>query len=155
MAMSRLRYLTVQDVLWIHLQAARRVVAFDYDRLEEATFCQYSHGDSTCLAAQAVRFGKEFVSKAPFAEANEPAGFLALVALMEMNGWRPLFGDEQGPQVYREIVRGARSAESAFAPGDREGHEQDLEQPDLEQVVCGAMRRYPGTLAALGGAAAA
>jgi len=35
--MSLVQYLTVQDMLWIHLQLAKRVEPFDYARVEEGT----------------------------------------------------------------------------------------------------------------------
>lgn len=44
-----LHYLTVQDVLWINLQATRKVQHFNYAKLEEATYCQYAYGESNTL----------------------------------------------------------------------------------------------------------
>ncbi len=41
-----LKYLTVQDMLWINLQATKKVQHFRYALLEEATYYQYGYGAS-------------------------------------------------------------------------------------------------------------
>src|SRR5688500_6656775 len=81
-----LRYLTVQDILWINVQVTRKVNRYDYARLEEATFYQYAYGDSEELVKQAQRFLRGFVKQKPFEAGNEPTAFVACMAFLQMNG---------------------------------------------------------------------
>lgn len=51
-----MRYLTVQDMLWISLQVVGRPQKFQYAKLEEATFTQYIYGESQAPIEHAIRF---------------------------------------------------------------------------------------------------
>ena len=83
-----LEYLTVQDVLWINLQATKRTNAFNYATLEEATFYQYGYGGSTDLLGQASRFLTGFLKKAPFGgHGDDVTAFLATHAFLAINGY--------------------------------------------------------------------
>lgn len=79
--------LTVQDVLWIHLQTAKRTVPFNFAKLEEAVNYQFSYGKSKDVIKQAKRMAKGFVSLAPFQDGNNEAALVALVAVLEANGY--------------------------------------------------------------------
>lgn len=84
--MTHLQTLTVQDILWLHLQVTNKVQPYDYAKLEEASFYQYAYGDSTGLLPQASRFLTGFIRMAPFPEANEATAFLAAAAFLRLNG---------------------------------------------------------------------
>jgi prophage maintenance system killer protein len=84
--MSQLHYLTIQDVLWVHLQVTNKVEAYDYARLEEAVFYQYALGDSTGLLPQASRFMTGFMRMHPFEAGNEATAFLSCAAFLRLNG---------------------------------------------------------------------
>ena len=79
--------LTVQDVLWIHLQTAKRTVPFNFAKLEEAVHYQYSYGKSKDIVKQAKRMAKGIVALAPFDEGNTEAALVSLVAALEANGY--------------------------------------------------------------------
>ncbi|HLK15258.1 MAG TPA: Fic family protein, partial [Fimbriimonadaceae bacterium] len=84
--MSAIHYLTIQDVLWVHLQVTNKVESYDYARLEEAVFYQYAYGDSTGLLAQASRFLSGFMRQHPFEAGNEVTAFLSCAAFLRLNG---------------------------------------------------------------------
>ena len=81
-----MHYLTIQDILWVHLQVTNKVETYDYARLEEAVFYQYSYGDSTGLLPQASRFVTGFMRMHPFEAGNEATAFLSCAAFLRLNG---------------------------------------------------------------------
>ncbi len=83
-----MRYLTVQDMLWISLQIVGRPQKFHYAKLEEATFTQYIYGEAQTPAEHAIRFLSGWPTHKPFAESNEQIGLAALLAFLRMNGLR-------------------------------------------------------------------
>jgi hypothetical protein len=89
-AMAGLRYLTVQDMLWIHHQVVGDVQPFDYAKLEEATYCQYG---------QAARFLTGFAKMAPFPSGNEAAAFVGFVAFLRANGYDLDASDSQAASM--------------------------------------------------------
>ena len=82
-----MRYLTVQDILWIHLQLGGTNDAYRYADLEEATFYQYAYGDSRSVQDQAARLLWGFTKKAPLATHNEEVARLATQAFLIANGF--------------------------------------------------------------------
>ena len=82
-----MHYLTVQDVLWIHLQIAKKPGKFKFASLEEATNYQYAYGKSHDVLAQASRFFSGFAAKSPFDSANRAVAFAAGVVFLELNGY--------------------------------------------------------------------
>ena len=83
-----MHYLTVQDVLWIHLQIAKKPGKFSFANLEEATSYQYAYGKSHNFLAQAARFFGGFATKAPFDSANRAVAFAAGIVFLELNGYQ-------------------------------------------------------------------
>src|SRR5436309_1228008 len=83
-----LKYLTIQDILWINLQLTKKVQHFNYARLEEATFYQYGYGASRDLPRQAGRFLAGFLKLHPLDAGNEATAFLGCVAFLLLNGRR-------------------------------------------------------------------
>ena len=81
-----MHYLTVQDVLWIHLQIAKKPGKFSFASLEEATSYQYAYGKSHDVLAQASRFFSGFIVKSPFDSANRAVAFAAGIVFLELNG---------------------------------------------------------------------
>lgn len=78
--------MTVQDILWINLQATRKVHHYNYARLEEATYYQYAYGDSKSLIPQAARFLPGFLKMHPFDAGNVATAFIACAAFLSLNG---------------------------------------------------------------------
>jgi hypothetical protein len=92
-----IRYLTVQDVLWINLWATRTVNRYQYADLEEAVFYQYAYGDKDQVPAQADRLYKGFLAKAPFDKGNEATAFITFAAFLRLNGYRLGIDDGGAP----------------------------------------------------------
>lgn len=84
---SELRYLTVQDVIWINSEITGSVQPFRYDALEECTSYQYSYRQSRDLIRQAARFLMGFLKYAPFEEGNAETAFVAVLTFLEINGY--------------------------------------------------------------------
>ena len=80
-----MHYLTVQDVLWIHLQIAKKPGKFSFAKLEEATSYQYAYGKSHDVLSQAARFFSGFVAQSPFDSANKAVAFASGVVFLELN----------------------------------------------------------------------
>jgi len=84
---SSLKYLTVQDILWVNFQLTRKSSPFDYAKLEEAVYYQYSYGDSDELVIQAARFLSGFSKQSPFEGANDPTAFVGTMTFLRVNGF--------------------------------------------------------------------
>ena len=110
MATDALVYLTVQDMLYINLQATKKVNAFDFARLEEGTFYQYGYGPSKDLLRQAQRFSKGFLKNAPFTEGNELTALIGTLAFLEVNGYTIDHGSAMGSTTVLtdEVIAGAK-----------------------------------------------
>lgn len=81
-----MHYLTVQDVIWIHLQIAKKQGKFSFSKLEEATSYQYAYGKSHDVLAQAARFFPGFIAMSPFDSGNKAVAFASGVVFLELNG---------------------------------------------------------------------
>jgi len=102
--MSNLHYLTVQDILWINLQATKKVQHFQYAKLEEATFYQYGYGTSTGLLSQAARFLTGFIRMHPLEAGNEATALIGCVSFLRLNGYCFSVCDDEGVQWLDKIL---------------------------------------------------
>lgn len=138
-----IRYLTVQDMLWINLQVTKKVNAFDYSKLEESTFYQYSYGASSDVPAQAERFASGFSAKAPFAAGNVATAFVAALAFLYRNGCELDLDDSNGASLFasaaeplgRDFRRAIKSSQDIY--------------DEVESAAQAALDRYPETIAGL------
>lgn len=153
---SSLKYLTVQDMLWINLQVTKKVQHFNYARLEEATFYQYGYGASRDLVKQAGRFISGFMKLRPFSAGNEGTAFVGFGAFLLMNGKSLTLGDyEAGEWVERVRVGKVRPETdiSAVLAEDETAHHTTFS--DVRDAVVEIMRRFPDTLRNLSNSAQA
>ena len=133
--MSQLHYLTIQDVLWVHLQVTNKVEPYDYARLEEAVFYQYAYGDSTGLLPQASRFLSGFIRMHPFEAANDATAFISCAAFLRLNG-KVLTVDRAGAAAWIDTAKSGRLSLEPHvvdAPAD-----EDLDAQAALQVALGA-----------------
>ena len=147
--MAKLHYLTVQDILWINLQATKKVHHFSHARLEEATFYQYAYGDSKEILGQAARFLSGFMKMRPLDAGNEATAFLALASFLLVNGAQLCVEDARGAAWFRAAsasAEAAREALEAIVQIDGSGHDHKL---DVRAATRSAMDLYPATTAAL------
>jgi prophage maintenance system killer protein len=142
--MPALRYLTVQDVLWIDALlygASRQFRALD---LEEATSYQFGYGTSTDLTGQAARFLKGFLEKSPFEGDNEATAFVAFCAFLRLNEKLLKLKDADAPQWLENVqLLEPASLEKSLA-GVEGSHGEGV-----EEAVREVMARFPDAIAKL------
>lgn len=101
-----LRYLTVQDMLWINLQVTKKVNSFDFEKLEEAVFYQFGYGPSMDVIPQAERFAKGFADRSPFPSGNLATAFVGFASFLYLNGQSLEVEDGAAASWFAEIVTG-------------------------------------------------
>ncbi len=116
-----MRYLTVQDMLWINLQVTGQPQKFVYATLEEATFTQYVYGDSTPAAEHAAQFLTGWAKFQPFSAGNELTGAVAFLTFLKLNSLE-LTGVSGNPLTWTESVKNDRAAVLAAISESHDGH---------------------------------
>ena len=137
---AKLNYLTVQDVLWINLQLTGKVHHYNFAKLEEATFYQYSYGTSTDVLNQAARFYCGFSRLKPLEAGNEATALIGLISFLEANGYDFLPSDQQalkklGEEPAQDSVLEVLKKETAKAHHEHES--------PLRSIIEGVLDRYP------------
>jgi hypothetical protein len=145
--MSSLQYLTVQDLLWINLQIAKKVNTFRYATLEEATFYQYSLGDSREIATQAARFLNGYIKLAPISELNEATGFVGCLAFLKLNGYEVVLKDSEGAKWVDDVRSLGVSAVDEKIRKDPHAHHDA--NPKVRAAVHEVLQKFPKTVSAL------
>ncbi len=84
---SRWRYLTVQDLIWINTEITGAPQRYNYDRLEEATYYQYSYRQSMDVPLQAARFLWGYLTYYPFARGNLGTALIGVLTFLQINGY--------------------------------------------------------------------
>lgn len=139
--MSKLHYLTVQDILWINLQATKKVQHFNYARLEEATFYQYAYGDSNGLLGQAGRFLAGFTRMHPLDAGNEATAFFATATFLAMNGARLCVDD--AASWFRSASASTEAAREALEKAVTvDPHHHAELKPDVRNAFRSVTERY-------------
>jgi prophage maintenance system killer protein len=141
---ATLRYLTVQDMLWINLQVTKKVNSFDFAKLEESVFYQYSYGSSQDVLKQACQFARGLQRLMPFDAGNEATAFLGWAAFLAINKVRLIIDDAGAVDVFMTITKGANLEQN---PPDGSPHEDP--PSDIEATVEELLARYPATIASL------
>jgi prophage maintenance system killer protein len=145
-----MNYLTLQDVLFLNLKLTGSPQAFEYDRLEEATFYQYAPGQSTDLARQGARFLTGFVKMRPFATGNEATAFAGLVVFLEANGKSFRLSDEEAAGWVAALLNVRDLAVEAIRERLVDSHTHiEHGVPAFERISESVVFRYPKALAAL------
>lgn len=153
MASTTLHYLTVQDILWINLQATKRVNHFSYAKLEEATFYQYAYGESSTLLPQAARFVTGFLKMHPLEEGNEVTAFIGLMAFLRVNGYDAEIADGQARTWFEGIASKREGALESLKSVARAQDHHDMEHSlDVRGAISSVLRDFPETISALTGA---
>ncbi len=148
--MSKLHYLTVQDILWINLQATKKVQHFSYARLEEATFYQYAYGDSNELLGQAARFLAGFVRMRPLDAGVEATALLAVATFLRINGACLDIEDSQGSAWFQAATTSTEAAREALETSVVvDPHHHAELKPDVRAAVMAVMAGFPRTAESL------
>ena len=147
---SSLHYLTVQDVLWINLQATKKVHHFNYARLEEATYYQYAYGESSTLLPQAARFVHGFLKMHPLEEGNAATAFIGLISFLKLNGRCIDLDDDDGFVWFGRVAKGQNAAQVAIDEISRPVTDHlHVGQPDVRACIKSTINDFPRTIEAL------
>jgi len=84
---SEWRYLTLQDMIWLNNEITKSPQSYNYDRLEEATYYQYSYRQSRDVLLQAARLLWGYLRYRPFARGNLATALIATLAFLRLNGY--------------------------------------------------------------------
>jgi prophage maintenance system killer protein len=145
--MGSLHYLTVQDILWINLQATKKVHHFNHARLEEATYYQYAYGESKSLLPQAGRFLSGFLKMRPFEAGNEVTAFIGCAAFLRINGMKLNLTDDRARDWFAQIPSigtGGADAVASIAIEDPEHH--PTLRPDIRSAIKSVLEEFPCTV---------
>ncbi|MFY9233088.1 MAG: hypothetical protein WAO58_01370 [Fimbriimonadaceae bacterium] len=139
---ASLRYLTVQDILWINLQVTKKVNDFDFAKLEEAVFYQYGYGSSKDIISQAERFAGSFATLAPFTAGNSASAFVGAATFLYLNGHDLAVEDRVASGWFAEIARGN---------GNLRNHVEvsSIRYEDVEAAARAVLDKYAATVEAL------
>lgn len=147
---AQLHYLTVQDILWINLQVTDKVHHFNYAKLEEATYYQYSYGESRSVVPQAARFLLGFPKLRPIEAGNDATTFIACLTFLEINGMTIDLLDANARMWFEGVQArtvDAQEAIRAIAKPSLDHHAS----VNVRATVKDLIRNYPCTLLALAG----
>lgn len=141
-----MHYLTVQDVLWIHLQIAKKKGSFSFASLEEATSYQYAYGKSHNVLAQASRFFFGFQSKSPFDSANQAVAFVCGCVFLELNGVH-LDPKEQDLAAWLQRANDPSTSKQAMAETSAANHDGHHAEP--REVAATVLERHKAAIGKL------
>jgi prophage maintenance system killer protein len=148
--MANIHYLTVQDMLWINLQATKKVHHFNYARLEEATYYQYAYGESSSLIPQTGRFLTGFLKLHPFDAGNESTALIACGTFLRMNGAILDVTDEDAEAWLDKVMTKQITGLDAVTQSAKENlHFHDVLKPDVRKVAGCVVDQYRATIEAL------
>jgi len=98
------RYLTLQDLIWINSEVTKSPQPYSYDRLEEATYYQYSYRQSRDVLLQAARFLWGYLKYRPFAQGNLATALIATLAFLQINGYETHLPVERAAEWIEQVA---------------------------------------------------
>jgi prophage maintenance system killer protein len=137
-----IHYLTVQDILWINHEVARRVNDYKFAQLEEATFYQYGYGKSEDVLKQAAGFLTGFIKLRPFSSGNVGTAFISVLAFLKINGYNLALDPGNAVGLVQDVAAKKISGAAAISEiVDAERNPVDL-KPAIRTEVHDIMERY-------------
>ena len=146
--MAAIQYLTVQDILWINLQVTKKVNHYNFAKLEEATFYQYSYGDSNSLLKQACRFLPGFLKMKPFDAGNFATASVAFLAFLELNHAPIKLADDQLLDWFEKSSTSGKALLEEV-PSQIDGTEGHGHEKTVRQAIQAVINRYESTVTTL------
>lgn len=101
-----MRYLTVHDVIWINTAATGSPQRYQFDRLENAVYSQYSYGDSRNVLTQAARMFRRLLLDKPFEQGNEWTALVATATFLRLNGYTLRIDAEEVQTILTQLAQG-------------------------------------------------
>jgi prophage maintenance system killer protein len=108
-----MEYLTTHDLIWINEMVTGRVQPYNYVTLESCMAAQYAYGSSGDPVPQAANLLNRMLTQTPFLEGNRRAAFIAVLTLLNANGYVVRFTDTQAAQAVEAVAEGRMSAVQA------------------------------------------
>ncbi|NSW80457.1 MAG: type II toxin-antitoxin system death-on-curing family toxin [Chthonomonadetes bacterium] len=105
-----MRYLTVHDVIWINTAVTGSPQRYDFDRLENAVYSQYSYGQSQDVLAQAARMFRRLAQDKPFEQGSELTALVATMVFLRLNGYALQVSAEEVDSVLAQVAQGQMRA---------------------------------------------
>jgi death-on-curing protein len=145
---SHWRYLTVQDLIWLNTEITGAPQPYHYDRLEEATYYQYSYRDSRNLPLQAARFLWGYLTYRPFAKGNAGTALIGVLTLLEINGFEVHLPVERAAEWLQRVIHRRMHPLSAIRQIIAATPQGRNEQP-IREIAHHLIERYKPALALL------
>jgi prophage maintenance system killer protein len=142
-------YLTVQDHLWINFQVTKTKNRWNFAKLEQAVYLQYSYGKSKDLITQAARYGAGFGKSSAFSGGNEATGFVGLLCFLAVNGYHWKLTDKDALSFYDSIRNQSEQAGDLIRKYSTY-HDEDHAM-SLADAAKWVMDTFPNTLKSLSG----
>lgn len=105
-----MRYLTVHDVIWMNTAVTGSPQRYDFNRLENAVYHQYSYGDSHDVLAQAGRMFHRLLKDQPFEQGNDLTALVAAAVLLRFNGYALRIAPDEVPSILSQLAQGQLDA---------------------------------------------
>lgn len=105
-----MRYLTVHDVIWINTAVTGSPQRYDFDRLENAVYSQYSYGQSQDVLAQAARMLRRLAQDQPFEQGSEITALVATMVFLRLNGYTLQVSADEVDSVLAQVAQGQKGA---------------------------------------------
>ncbi len=147
--MAAFHYLTVQDMLWINLQVTNRVNHYNFARLEEATYYQYSYGESKDLVVQAGRLASGFPKLHPFDAGNAATAFVGTLVFLSVNRVSLNLSDGQAADWFEKILDRSQSGAEAIQPMLRSGLAYGHSEADVRSAIQDVLDEFPCSILCL------
>jgi prophage maintenance system killer protein len=113
------RYLTLQDLIWLNSEITKSPQPYSYDRLEEATYYQYSYRQSRDVPLQAARFLWGYLKYRPFARGNLATALIATLAFLHINGYETRLPVEHAAEWMTQVATRRKHPLTPFAKSPR------------------------------------
>ena len=144
-----IHYLTVQDVLWVNNEVAKKVNTYKFAQLEEAVFYQYGYGKSEDVIAQAGGFLEGFIKLRPFESANKGTAFVSVLTFLQINGYDlNLPPEEAAKWAMRVADKEVKGIDAIKSIADKSSRPIEL-KPAIRTQVHDVMEKYESALAEL------
>ncbi|MER3403428.1 MAG: hypothetical protein C4336_08620 [Armatimonadota bacterium] len=145
---SEWRYLTLQDLIWINTEIMGRPQPYSYERLEEATYYQYSYRQSRDVLLNCARFLWGYLKYRPFAQGNYATALIATLTLLHINGYEAFLAPEHAADWLLQIAQRQKHPLDAIRQIARLTHPSKQPIP-LREHVHHLLEQYEPALHAL------
>ncbi|MCS6950057.1 MAG: type II toxin-antitoxin system death-on-curing family toxin [bacterium] len=135
-----MRYLTVHDVIWMNTALTGAPQRYDFDRLENAVYSQYSYGDSRDVITQGARMLRQLLQDKPFEQGNELTALVATMTFLQLNGYTLRVSSEEAPAVLEQMAQGQLRAREFLQQRAQPVDEQVGSLREVVAQVCQSLR---------------